>query len=58
MNSLTDLGTTGLVAYVKAGQNGRARNIRRIHAERVLSARYPTSKSLVVARFRDACCAR
>ena len=51
--SLTDLGTTGLVAYVQAGKNGRSKNMRRIHAERVLAARYPSERTLVLERFRN-----
>lgn len=51
--SLSDLGTTGLVSYVQAGKNGKAKNARRIHAERVLAARYPHGGSLVIERFRN-----
>jgi hypothetical protein len=51
---INDLGTTGLVAYVKAGKNGKAQNMRRIHAERVLKQRYPSNFRLVVERFRNA----
>jgi len=51
--SLSDLGTTGLVTYVQAGKNGKAKNMRRIHAERVLASRYPSSRFLVIERFRN-----
>lgn len=51
--NLNDLGTTGLVAYVQAGKNGKAKNMRRLHAERVLTARYPSHSFLVIERFRN-----
>jgi hypothetical protein len=51
--NLNDLGTTGLVAYVQAGKNGRARNMRRVHAERVLATRYASHSFLVIERFRN-----
>jgi len=57
MNSelkLNDMGTTGLAQYVHAGKNGRACNLRRMHAERVLSKRYQNSSlPLVIERFRN-----
>jgi len=55
MNStkLQDMGTTGLAAYVKAGKNGRAKNMRRVHAERVLAERHPLTKYATIKRFRD-----
>lgn len=51
--SLSDLGTTGLVAYVQAGKNGKAKNMRRLHAERVLATRYSSHSFLVIERFRN-----
>ncbi len=53
---LNDLGTTGLAAYVREAKNGRAKNIRRMHAERVLKARYPLSSFFAVERFRNLIC--
>lgn len=54
---LTDMGTTGLAWYVRLGTTGRARNMRRIHAERVLSQRYANSSlPLVIERFRNLLC--
>ena len=55
-NELQQMGTTGLAEYVQAGKNGRARNCRRQHAERVLSERYPASKYSAVERFRNLLC--
>lgn len=52
-NELQQMGTTGLAEYVQAGKNGRARNCRRQHAERVLSERYPSSRYVVIERFRN-----
>ena len=51
---LQDMGTTGLAAYVRGAKNGRAKNARRQHAERVLVARYPAHAAVVVERFREA----
>lgn len=52
---LNEMGTTGLAAYVREAKTGRAKNARRIHAERVLAARYttPTSRHQAIERFRN-----
>jgi len=50
---LQDMGTSGLACYVREGSNGRAKNARRMHVERVLAARFPNNTALVIERFRN-----
>ena len=51
---MADLGTTGLIAWVRDARPGRQANGRRIAAERELCRRYPISSARVLARFRNA----
>lgn len=53
MTKLSDMGTSGLAEYVRAAKNGRSKNLRRMHAERVLVSRYPVSSFFAVERFRN-----
>jgi hypothetical protein len=51
---ITELGTTGLIEWVKGGLNPKARSFRRMRATKILKARYPEVQNLET-KFGIAC---